>query len=339
MTDKKNWDFVFNPRILDDLLIEVKKDERLREYYSDCLKFVDYLKKCDKISIKYNYLDENFQYKTKIGDYYNRYTPKYRRKIYAKFKALERWTKENFRGWITLLTLTTYQKGFSISDCLERLQENKKILSYTLRNARKKIDFFEYLWVIEPHQSGYPHAHFILLTSIPLDEDFETQLREVWSKKLEVGDWEHGLKLGSDEREDNKSSKQIEFLAQYLFKYVGKSINIMTPAYLVYHSQIWKRYCPAAEHKGQAYQCTVEVLPDGSHKVISPGKGSYRLWGCTKKLSEIMKDEVIPTSDNYLIVSTVTADRQTKIYEKKNVELARNIFKRHRREAYDEIKI
>ncbi len=51
-----------------------------------------------------------------------------------------------------------------------------------------------------------------------------------------------------------------------------------------------------------------------------------------------MRDEVKQTDENYLIVSTATADGQTKIFEKKNVDLARNIFKQHRQEAYHSIK-
>lgn len=80
---------------------------------------------------------------------------------------------------------------------------------------------------------------------------YEERLQNLWAKKYGAPSKEHGLKLGSHNSE--VESKKLDYLTQYIFKYMGKSIIfensfdnknytdvMLSPAYLVFHSQVFK---------------------------------------------------------------------------------------------------
>lgn len=100
--------------------------------------------------------------KKNIGLYVNRWTEIYRKRQLAKLYQLDGWWKEN-RTPVTMMTLTTYQDGkysqsikgkpVTIEESFELLKEGWNKLSKILRKYIKNLN---YIWVVEPHTSGYP---------------------------------------------------------------------------------------------------------------------------------------------------------------------------------------
>jgi hypothetical protein len=107
--------------------------------------------------------------------YVHRWTGIYQKSILAKFYALDGWMKGN-PDIVTMFTLTTYQgskskyhdgsysrkvtgKDLTILDCFDLLKDSCTKLLNVLRNRYPGIN---YVWVLEPHETGYPHCHLVI---------------------------------------------------------------------------------------------------------------------------------------------------------------------------------
>jgi len=319
-----------------------------RRYIPVCFAYIQYLKKIQKTGMVFEYYDEDLRRHVKKGEYFSRYHQRYIAGIYARFKRLEEWAAAEFDGYLTLMTLTISQRGLTVGVALDELAKSKAALIMNLRNIRRKIGYLEYIWVIEPHKSGYPHCHFILFTKEEFKSVFEHRLKNLWSKKYGAGSYNWGLDLGSDEGGE-KNSQQIEYLAQYLLEYVGKTMGgvygaFINPAYLIFHAEIWAKYKPAKATDEKSIQGDVSRCSDGSYRVDFNSRGAYRLWDCSRGLKEIMKREK-PQNEgiNYtsVMVQNHTADPKaaelgaglSQTYEKGNLDLIRAIVKRKKSEA------
>ena len=104
----------------------------------------------------------------------------------------------------------------------------------------------------------------------------------------------HGLKFDSHDSEGK--SKKLDHLTQYVFKYMGKSIIfensfddenftdvMLSSAYLVFHSQIFKKFKPFKRQR------RVKKMKDGTYRTFSLGRGSYSLWDSSRGLKKIMQ--------------------------------------------------
>lgn len=309
-----------------------KKSKRMkkpdyRKYIPLILEFAEYLDKCNKKTMICNYY-EGIEKKAVIIPYHNRYSKNYVDSIYARLKKLEKWSKEEYKGKITMMTLTVAQKNKSISQCLDDLQEAKTNLFMNLRQIRKEIGFLEYIWIIEPHKSGYPHCHVILFTHADIKE-FEPRLQKLWAKKYQAGSLAHGLKIGSDESDykNQDSYEQIEYLAQYIFKYLAKTLMMgLNPAYMIFHAEVWKKYKPVKNWR------EVEKMPDGSYRLHSVGSGAYRLWDSSRQLKEVMKYEKQEDFKNVIDFKMLsdnpsdTFNTDKYLYQSQNIDLLEAIM-------------
>jgi Tfp pilus assembly protein PilZ len=177
----------------------------------------------------------------RLKPYIHRFHEIYRRGILAKFYQLDDWYKINQLP-TTMATLTCRHNysldgryipdGYSILQSFKILKESwgklRKVLSYYIPNLL-------YVWVIEPHQMGFPHYHVLIFNEIP--PELEHKIRVLWSEKYGAGSYENGVDF-----EFEKPSENIKSVKNYMMKYLVKTISPdeMTPELLVFNAILWK---------------------------------------------------------------------------------------------------
>jgi hypothetical protein len=234
---------------LRDLLRDIRYNPILNLYYPLTRNFVIYLNNMDKACFIVSGFD---QLKNKsacnVGKYIHRWTPIYQKRLMAKLYQLDEWWKEH-KGPVTLLTLTTYQAGehsrsikgeiVTIEDSFLLLKDGWDKLSKILR---KYLPDLTYIWVIEPHGSGYPHLHILVFAEI--SQLLQDKIKQLWSEKYKAGSKEHGVDFTTRIPEED-----INSLRNYLMKYIAKGFVITNTKFsetlwskeqLVFNAIIWK---------------------------------------------------------------------------------------------------
>jgi Putative rep protein (DUF1424) len=214
-----------------------------------------------------------FKITTKQGDgvkdksigYIHRWTPVYRRSILAKMYQLENSLTDEEKKNITMITLTTSQRGEDQEECLLKLLKYYNLLLKLLRYHIGTIDYF---YMLEPHETGYVHLHLMYMKILT---DAEKKIiTNAWTKKYGVGVIE-GINFSEPKAsKDGKCfSGSIKFVRSYLMKYVSKGLHSesMSKGELLFNSLLKK------------------------HKI--------RLWGCSRNFSKIMKRPKKPLSEDY----------------------------------------
>lgn len=224
---------------------DIKKDSDLAVYLPDVLDFRDYLTKTSLCHFRITGTRES---ETVVSDveYIHRWTDTYRRAWIAKLYQLEEWHRREGLP-VTLLTLTTYQNGWyshqkgrnlTIPESFEALKTGWVKLAKILRKELNKIDYF---WVMEPHESGYPHMHVVLFAEI--EPGLQDKISSLW-ESYGAGSRAHGVDF-----EIRPKNKSIESLRNYLLKYLAKGLlgtnskfgdEPLLPGHWVFHSQVWK---------------------------------------------------------------------------------------------------
>lgn len=161
----------------------------------------------------------------RVMPYNHRWTPEYRAMTYAKLKGAERALDRIFGDGptpVTMLSLTAYQRGDDgrprppgevMEDLLDGWDKFRRVLDRATEGART-----EYIRVMEPHASGYPHLHVAIFGIA--SPSLEDRVREMWAEKYEVG--------SADAHKNAVSvatgrSAQLESPAAYIMKYLGKT--------------------------------------------------------------------------------------------------------------------
>jgi hypothetical protein len=234
---------------LRDLLRQIRQDPILRSYWKLCWNFTKYLNQMDKAIFIVSGFDQlKNKSASNVGKYIHRWTPIYQKRLMAKLYLLDDWWKEH-KGPVTLLTLTTYQAGeysrsikgeiVTFEDSFLLLKDGWDKLSKILR---KYISDLTYIWVIEPHESGYPHLHILVFAEI--SQLLQEKIKQLWSEKYKAGSKEHGVDFTSRIPEED-----INSLRNYLMKYIAKgfvitntkfSETLWTKEQLVFNALIWK---------------------------------------------------------------------------------------------------
>jgi hypothetical protein len=172
--------------------------------------------------------------------------------------------------WEWLLTLTTDRR----TDRLVLWQRMGAAAGATARDARARLDWYRrskglrpcsldaYVWVLERHKDGFPHAHVMMATGWKwLDKDefrmFMAYIKVRWRFHL------HGIRTPAKRRNWNRSFTFYEYtmiprdlpncnieqrkgpegsLDKYLVKYLTKETNIDAAAWAtLYRRRIWGR--------------------------------------------------------------------------------------------------
>lgn len=247
---------------------------QLSDYYPECYKFVNYLDSTSHSCLRLDGEDIISGNHVEVDmTYVHRWTEEYRKGVISKFYQLEEWHNHEQRP-VTMMTLTGYHPGLlssgrlsrrmnggrdiTIQECFQQLNEASNKL---LKVMRKEIEGLTYVWIIEPHESGYPHYHFILFHDIP--DTLQHKIKSLWSGLYQVGSYDRGVDFSV-----KPMQQSIKSVKNYLLKYVVKGFNQgksgskydisegWSPAELVFNAVVWSE--------------------------------KYRLFGCSRNLSKVM---------------------------------------------------
>lgn len=255
--------------------------QQIPEFFiKDVLNFIGYISDTGKRSfcIKMrNTLTGAFL--TKFKPYIHRWTSVYRKGVLAKFYQLEAYTGNNISE-VEFITLTTYQKGLSQEEALLNLKEGRKKL---LDILRQRYGTQDYVWMLEPHHSGFFHLHLVYFMII--SEHDQDTLKKVWHEKYEFGDYEHGLFFSAPRPSADGVcvGGSIKSIRNYLMKYVSKSLYSEGIHEYEFHGKI----IPLDMSMG-------ELLFNAILK-----KTKTRLWGCSRHLSQVMARPEKPESNEW----------------------------------------
>jgi hypothetical protein len=193
-------------------------------------------------------VDGTFDIEKRI-EYIHRWTDIYRCSVLAKFYQLENWLKEHPSS-VTMLTLTTYQDGqysatvkgeiVTIPQSFDTLKTSWKRLRMALRQY---LPNNRYVWIMEPHKTGYPHLHIIIFDDV--NKETQDIIRRLWSKKYKAGSAEHGIDFTIKTPDES-----IRSIRNYLMKYVAKGFYSTGSKFgerdtwgtgeLVFNALVWK---------------------------------------------------------------------------------------------------
>lgn len=256
------------------------RGQKFKDYRLVCWRFAKYLDSVEGKTLTLNGYDtatcQKFQ---KEIPYITRFSEIYIKSLYAKFSQLEEWYNEH-KTSVYLLSLTTSSRDKTIKQAFETLRNGWRKLAHTLRKIRDERGIeLEYIYVYEPHQSGYPHMHVVLFGDLT-DADFE-RIRKLWSGKYKIGSYEHGLHISKP-----KKHQEIEHVRAYILKYVQKSIDIskMDISHFVFLAVLWSFY-----DKTQWTKKIPRKTRTGRWVPESTGGGAFRLWSASRALTTVMK--------------------------------------------------
>jgi hypothetical protein len=245
----------------------VRDNKELRKFHPLCRNFVDYLRWMDSAGL----LISGFNNRTNKSELVcksmsHRWTRLYRNKLLSKLYLLDNYIKENPSA-ITLMTLTTYHDlkyrkdddspRLSIPEAFQVLKTSWKKLSMIIR---KRMPGTEYIWIVEPQKSGYPHLHVVLFADVTIGD--QDGIKKQWAK-YQAGDYEHGAQFEIRQPKDS-----IQSLRNYLMKYIAKGFvstesrfgdHTWTSADLVFNALVW----------------------DGNFRTFQPSRGLCRYMGWT----------------------------------------------------------
>lgn len=184
-----------------------------------------------------------------IVPFIHRWTDIYHKSILAKFYKLDDWMKDN-PGVVTMFTLTIYQgshsrfndgsysrkvmgKDLDILDCFKFLKVSRTKFLNVLRNRYPRIN---YVWVFEPHETGYPHCHLVVFREF--SEAEQTDIKWLWSEKYQTGSYDRGIDVTS-----KSSDEAIHSIRNYLMKYMTKQFgtgdDAWTEGELLFNAIVW----------------------------------------------------------------------------------------------------
>lgn len=148
--------------------------------------------------------------------YTTRFSRNYRRKQIARMYRVEEYLRrENRHSVVTMMTLTGYQHGLTRGRVFTNIRTSLNLLLSRLRQTCPDI---QYMWVMEPHKSGYPHVHVAIFGYVP--QKIQDKLQILWSKKYGVGSAKHGINFSV------KSVKEsVHSVRNYLMKYITKGLG------------------------------------------------------------------------------------------------------------------
>lgn len=218
-------------------------------------------------------------YLTKFKPYVHRWTDIYKKGILAKMYLLEDYYKGDIED-VEFITLTTYQDGVTYEQALENLAHGREKL---LALLRWRFGTNDYVWILEPHKSGYPHLHMVYFKKLtPADRD---NLSSIWADKYELGSKDNGLYFSSPRASSNGVflAGSISRIRGYLMKYISKGLYSDSEYKYQFHG------------KEVPFSMTLkELLFNAILK-----KTKNRLWGCSRVLSQIMKRPAKPDSEEW----------------------------------------
>lgn len=247
------------------------------KFKSDVLNFIGYLTDTADREFHVKGFDiKKGEYTEKSIPYIHRWTATYRQSLIAKLYKLEAALGVNYNN-ISMITLTVYQKGSDPEQCLLKLVEMRRSLLKLLRYHFGKVDYF---WILENHKTGYPHLHIAYAKILSAAE--QCLVSRIWTELYRMGSSEHGVKF-SLPRASNDGSFQAGTVGRirgYLLKYLKKGLGVG----LLDSGGSPKKLLDRASRVKSMIGKNAMLLFNALLK-----KHNIRLWGCSRRYSEIMK--------------------------------------------------
>ncbi|WP_416840150.1 hypothetical protein [Haloferax sp. DFSO52] len=230
-------------------------------------------------------LHERESDEVRVLPYNHRWTEQYRTMMYAKLKGAERELNRIFGEGptpVTMLSLTAHQRdengdprppGEVLADLLDGWDKFRRVLNRATEGWRT-----EYIRVVEPHKSGYPHLHVAVFGKA--DYSLTEKVHDLWVEKYDIG--------GAEAHENAVSvargrSAQVRNPAAYLMKYLGKTTVRETgeqqqiPGYEAFAALLWvtgKRQFSASAALSEAMKSPAsEGSVEGTWEFVGVGYG------------------------------------------------------------------
>lgn len=193
----------------------------------------------------------------------HRWKKEYKKRVLAKTYKINDWYKENKQP-VTLITFTTRQKGLTIPQQIDLLKDSFNKIKKTMNKVLGK---FDYLWVMEPHKSGYAHIHMLYFGK-KLTKDNQKLIKTLWDKKYNAGN-QLDFSYSPTQRSLNNAGG-------YVFKYLAKTLTyemleMKETGY--YQLSAWAREMSKR---------------DTSYRGV-------RFWGCSRDLTKAMSADTCPS--------------------------------------------
>lgn len=249
--------------------------------------FHSYMEDYENTTVSVNGFDKksgtygDFEFKLK-----NRWVESYKRRTLAKFYNLDKWYASNGRPPVTMVTLTTKQRGITILEQIRLLGESRNKLLDLIRHRRS--DKINYVYVLEPHKSGFAHCHILFFNLFGSAE--VNHYRDIWNKKYGAGGFKNAIKFDRSTRVNS-----LKNVKNYMMKYLQKTLSgdFTDKGYSLFSA--WVHYATRKDTKGSG----------------------VRFYGCSRTLSSFMKlDDV----KNFIVnfVELVNGNERSVIYENPN---------------------
>lgn len=207
--------------------VHSSKKARIQTVYQGIDAFHEYLDAKENANLLLKGENEEGETEVAVLDYVHRWKKAYRDKIYAKLKDAEEELERIFNAEnvpVTLLSLTAHQTdengnprplGEVLQSLLDGWEDFRKVIHRETEGLKT-----EYIKVVEPHESGYPHIHVAIFGIA--DRSLADKIQELWVDKYGVGgEWAH----------DENSVKvargrdaEMHSVAGYMMKYLNKSM-------------------------------------------------------------------------------------------------------------------
>lgn len=223
------------------------------------LEFYQFLKDSENTCIRLDGCDVvNGGWKVRKISGLHRWKVEYKKRIYAKLQQLNPWY-EDHKSPVTMATFTTKQRGLEVCEQID-------LLKYCFNKAKKLLNKylgkFSYIWVMEPHDSGYAHIHCLIFRAIP--REIRYKLADAWNGSYGAGGFKESLKFSM-----SKTQRSMRSAGAYVFKYIEKTLDYnllenVNSGYYKLSSWVWKMSKHSTEYNG------------------------VRFWGSSRDLTEVM---------------------------------------------------
>lgn len=245
---------------------------------SVCQEFSAFLKDSEKSQIRIDGYDPDKGWCSARITGLHRFKPEYRKRVYAKVQCLNSWYEEH-PSPISMVTLTTRQRGLSKPDQIDLL---KVSFNKAKQMLNKRLGLFPYVWVMEAHESGYSHIHWLIFKDIP--PEVQTEIKQLWNEKYGAGGYSDALQF--DIREAQKSLRSA---AAYVFAYVTKTMDSEA----------------LSDHDSGYFKQSAWVHKMSQHKTAYKG---VRTWGSSRDITEVMRRPESPSGVIWWRTSWKTED-------------------------------
>jgi len=123
-----------------------------------------------------------------------------------------------------------------------------------LNVLRNRYPGINYVWVLEPHETGNSLCHLFVFREFSDNEHQE--IKRLWSEKYQAGSFDRGIEVTS-----KRSDESIRSIRNYLMKYMTKQFSNgdvpWTEGELLFNAMVWAT--------------------------------GTRMWGASKELTDVMR--------------------------------------------------